>query len=42
MPGKRTSRGKFMKGNKSGTPKKTSGKKGLPAFLQKKLKKRGK
>ena len=38
MAMKRGSGGKFVKGNKSGTPKKAPGKrKGLPAFLAKKL-----
>lgn len=34
--------GKFVKGNKSGTPKKAAGaKKGLPAFLARKIGKKG-
>lgn len=43
MAMKRGTGGKFVKGNKSGTPKKaTGGKKPLPAFLAKKIgKKRG-
>ena len=43
MTTKRTSgnRGKFAKGNKSGTPKKAGGKKPMPAFLAKKLGRKG-
>lgn len=38
MATKKAAGGKFVKGNKSGTPKKAAGaKKGLPAFLKKKM-----